>query len=131
MARGGEAARTGSMTREDDGKAKDDDVRSQQPMFQSSYARRETENNLASSINNQRERIGTGRVENLRTMGSELMRPSSREGGVARTTQSAIGRDSKEGLGSNVGQTHAMANSGSGFYDPSKFNRYGAADENE
>ena len=97
-------------------------------MFQSSYARRETENNLASSMNNQRERIGTGRVENLRTMGSELMRPSSREGGVAR---SAIGRDSKEGLGSNVGQTNVMANSGSGFYDPSKFNRYGATEENE
>ena len=33
-----------------------------------------------------RDRINTGRIENLRTMGNELMRPASQEGKYSSTT---------------------------------------------
>ena len=70
--------------------------------LQSSFARRESESKIgvSSAAGAGRERISTGRVENLRSMGSELMRPSSREGRVtAKNTFSAMGgQDSKDAL---------------------------------
>ena len=53
-----------------------------------------------------RERVNTGRVENLRSMGAELMRPSSQDG------------TNNGGIGAGL-EAAKMRNSGSGFYQPS------------
>lgn len=52
-----------------------------------------------------RDRINTGRIENLRTMGSELMRPASQDGGKYAGGSSGL-----------TGAIEAMRNSSSGFY---------------
>ena len=57
-----------------------------------------------------RDRVNTGRVENLRSMGNDLMRPASRDG---TKNPSMLASNQEESA------QQKMRNSSSGFYQPS------------
>ena len=71
-------------------------------------------NSGAAATSYSRDRVNTGRVENLRSMGNDLMRPASQEGG----TNMALMTNHHNGPALESAQAK-MHNSSSGFYQPS------------
>lgn len=78
----------------------------------SNFARKDDQNGQprlnSAAAGYSRDRVNTGRVENLRSMGNDLMRPGSRDG-----PNNAANAPAEESA------HYKMRNSSSGFYQPS------------